>query len=270
MVAAVLAVCVLVPAGFMASGPFSRWLRSIGIHMSPNMAGGYPVAEFTGFDQAFEAIPPGVDPSEVPKALTVRRFSVRKVAFSRWSGIGIGPRVNLCFDFEGRLPDPQNSPRGFSMTTIHVYIKVPDKPAVPALSKRAASVDFGSPGWNYQVIIDGFHDQAQVFDSLGNLVARGVGLYLDNEKVEAAKTGSATMRSRLTAALPMDHLGDPGRGEWQFYVLVGLSDSRNPTMMLQSPADARPGVFCAALAMNSQSATGERPCLRPLAVKNPA
>jgi hypothetical protein len=270
MIVAILAVCVLVPAGFMASGPFSRWLISAGIHMSPNLSGGYPIAEFTGFDRVFESAVPGVDSSEVPKALAVRRFCVRKVAFSRWSGIGIAPRVNLCFDFDEQLPDPQNSPRGFSMTTIHVYIKVPDKPAEPALSKKAAGVDFGSPGWNYQVIIDGFHDQAQVFDSRGNLVARGLGLYLDNEKIPAAKSGSPATRSRLTAALPMEYLGDPGRGEWQFYVLVGLSDSRDPTMMLHSPADTRPGVFCAALTTNPQPAAGERPRLRPLAVKNPA
>ena len=273
MPVAVLAVCVLVPSGFMASGPFSRWLISMGVHMSPNMAGGYPIAEFTGFDRAFEASPPGVDSSEVQKALSVRRFSIRKVAFRHLSGIGIAPRVNLCFDFDGQLPDPQNSPRGFSMTTIHVYVKVPGKPAEPVLSKKAAAVDFGSPGWNYQVIIDGYHDQAQVFDSRGNLVAQGLGLYIDNEKIAAAESvnarGTPARRTRLTAALPAEFLGDPGQGEWQFYVLVGLSDSRNPTMMLHSPADTRPSVFCAALAGTGQATTGERPCLRPLPVRNP-
>jgi hypothetical protein len=273
MIVAILAVCVLVPSGFMSAGPFARWLRSVGIHMSPNMADGYPIAEFTSFDRVFQDPLPGVDSSEVQRALAVRRFSVKKVAFRRWSGLGIAPRVNLSFDFDGQLPDPQNSPRGFSMTTIHVYIKVPGKQTEPVLSNKVAKVDFGSPGWNYQVIIDGFHDHAQVFDSRGNLVARGLGLYVDKEKIPVKGSGNGTGasagRTRLTAALPLEYLGDPARGDWEFYVLVGLSDSRNPSMMLHSAADTRPSVFCAALTTNQQATAGERPCLRPLAVRNP-
>lgn len=273
MIVAILAVCVLVPSGFIAAGPFAHWLKFVGIHMSPNMADGYPIAQFTGFDRVFRESLPGVDFSEIQKALVVRRFSVKKVAFRRWSGIGIAPRMNLCFDFNGQLPDPQNSPCGFSMTTIHVYIKVPDKAAEPGLSNKAAKVDFGGPGWNYQVIVDGFHDQAQVFDSRGNFVARGLGLYLDSEKTPAGESqngaGISLRRTRLTAALPLEFLGDPARGEWQFYVIVGLSDSRNPTMMLHSGADAGPSVFCAALAAGSQAVAGERPRLRALAVRNP-
>jgi hypothetical protein len=273
MIVSILAVCVLVPMGFIFSGTFSEWLQSVGIHTSPNLADGYPIAEFSAFERFLENPVPGVDPSEVHRALGVSRFCVKKVAFRRFSGLGIAPRVNLSFDFDGELPDPQDSPRGFSMTVIHVYIKVPGRQADPVRSDKAAKVDFGSPGWNYQVIIDGFHDQARIFNASGNLVARGLGLYLDHDNVSEKGPGSGTRatagRTRLTAALPMEFLGDPARGDWQFYILVGLSDSRSPSMMLHSAPDSRLSVYCGALATNPPATAADKPCLRPLAVRNP-
>jgi hypothetical protein len=269
MTFSILTTCVLVPLGFMSRDPFSNWLKSVGVHMSPNLADGYPIAEFSGFERSLRDLPPGADASAFDRALALRSFSVKKVAFRRFSGMGIAPRVNLSFEFDGRLPDPQNSPRGFSMTTIHVYIKAPARQPDPVRSERAAKVDFGSPGWNYQVLVDGFHEQARIFDAKGNLVASGLGLYIDYQKKPGAGAEAASGRTRLTAALPMDYLGDPAQGDWQFYVLVGISDSRHPSMMLHSAADTRPSVYCAALAAALPAAPEEKPRLRALALKKP-
>jgi hypothetical protein len=274
MIASILAVCVLVPMGFMSAGPFARWLKSMGIHSSPNLAGGTPIAEFTRFERVIPGPLPGWDSAEVERALALRRFSVSKVQFRRWAGIGIAPRLNLSFEFDGPLPDPQNSPRGFSMTVIHVYIKPPDREPGAATSERAAKVDFGRSGWNYQVIIDGFHEQARIFDSRGNLIARSLGLYVDHQMVPGTHQGDgATKRSgttRLTAALPLETIGDPAQGNWQFYLLAGISDSRHPSMMLHSMPGAGLNVFCGALTADQPPVESGKPRLRPLEVKNPS
>lgn len=123
------------------------------------------------------------------------------------------------------------------------------------------------------MIIDGFHNQAQVYDSKGSLAVQGLGLYVDSEGTSGRRSVSGTVassgRTRLTAGLPLAYMGDPARGDRQFYVLIGLSDSRNPSMMLQSGADRRPGAFCAALTPVQPATGGTGLCLRPLAVRNP-
>ncbi len=273
MIFCILAVCILVPMGFVSAGRFVTWLESVGVHISPNLSGGYPVAEFTEFQSSLQEVPRGMDLSEVRKALSLTRFSVRKVAFRRFSGMGIAPRLNLCLEFDGPLPDPQNSPNHFSMTTVHVYLKTPGGKTGSMYSERTAKVQFENPGWNYQVIIDGFHEQARIYDAEGNLKALGVGLYVDRKaaaRKDPREAGNpAADRTVLTAALPMNYLGDPARGDWQFYVLVGLSDSRDPSMMLHSSTGARPLAYCASLAVDRHADTAEKPWLRPLVVRNP-
>ncbi len=273
MVLSILVVCVIVPLGFISAGKFSGWLSSQGIHASPNLAGGYPVADFGAFDRCLQDPPAGADLSQVERALALNRFSIRKVKFNRWSGMGIASRLNLSFEFDGQLPDPQNSTNKFSMTVIHVYLRAPGREIGPVTSGRAADADFVGPAWNYQVIIDGFHDQARIFNRKGDLVARGLGLYVDHEPAPAqgrrVGEGIKVARTRITAALPMDFLGDPAKGIWQYYVLVGLSDSRHPSMMLHSAGNAGPGAYCGALARDPSSTACGRPGLRPLAVTNP-
>ncbi len=271
MVFSVLVVCVGVPATFVLSGPFSSWLESAGLHLTPNLAGGYRVAEFTGFEPVVREVPAGVDPSEIRRALALRRFSISKVAFRKWSGVGIAPRLNLNFEFAGLLPNPQDSPQNFSMTVIHVYLKTPGSKEGPASSDKAANANFVGAAWNYQVIIDGFHDQARVYDRSGRLVARGLGLYVDRENAPSetrddARQGEAAT-TRITAALPMEFLGDPSKGDWQYHVLVGLIDSRHPSMMLHSAADGSLRVFCGSFA--GEGKAGDKPGLRPLTVANP-
>ncbi len=201
----------------------------------------------------------------------MRRFAVKKVAFRPGSGMGIAPRVNLSFEFDGELPDPHNSAKGFSLTVVHVYIAAPGVSAPPSSSNRAASVDFAGPAWTHQVIIDGLHEQARVFDSAGQLVGRGLGLYVRPER--AASKGAAkgarppVVKTRVTAALPLELIGDPDRGEWAFYVLVGAADSTHPSLMRHAvPAD-RLEIFVGALAGDARQDSSARPRLRPLIVK---
>lgn len=269
MTLSILVVCVVVPLGFISAGSFSHWLSSRGVHANPNLAGGYPVAEFSGFDRCLQDPPPGADLSQIERALALNRFSIRRVKFNRWSGMGIAPRLNLSFEFDGQLPDPQNSAKKFSTTVIHVYIRAPGRETGTLTSGRAADAEFIGPAWNYQVVIDGFHDQARIYSRKGDLVAVGLGLYIDHELASSSVQGNKVAKTRITAALPMDLLGDPAEGIWQYYVLVGLCDLRHPSMMMHSAGNAGPSAYCGALAKDPNSTTGGRPGLRPLAVTNP-
>jgi hypothetical protein len=41
----------------------------------------------------------------------------------------------------------------------------------------------------------------------------------------------------------MKILGDPAKGEWSYYVFVGLVDLRNPSMMFASEESPYPQIF---------------------------
>lgn len=157
---------------------------------------------------------------------------------------------------------------------MHVYIKAPGKTADAVASDKAAAVDFGGEGWNYQVIIDGFHEQARVFDVTGNLIARGLGLFVNHEYASGRKNDPQAKRqvvkTVLTAGLPLEAIGDPAVGDWQYYVLVGMADSRHPSMMMHSEQDGRLAVYCAAAPDEQAPAQAAviRPRLRPLLVSN--
>jgi hypothetical protein len=276
MVVSIVVVLVLVPMSFVLGGPFSRWLASAGVHAAPNLAGGRRVAELGGFQLCLPQHPsPGVgDEQEIRKALAIRGFSVAKVAFRPGSGMGIAPRLNLVLDFDGELPDPHVSAKGFSLTVVHVYIHAPNAGQRPVSSARVAGVDFAGPRWDYQVIIDGFHDQARIFDTEGKLLGRSLGLYLRPEpairagRIEAAR--SRVVTTRLTAALPLELVGDPERGEWAYYVLVGVADSTSPSLMRHSGPAGRLEPFAGVVAGEWRPDAMARPRLRPLIVKNPA
>jgi hypothetical protein len=269
----VLAALFLVPLSFMLTGPFAAWLKSVGVHAAPNLADGQLLGELSPIERS-GPVTQGAgagDAGEIARALDLRRFAVKKVAFRPGSGMGIAPRVNLSFEFDGALPDPHNSAQGFSLTVVHVYIAVPGAAARVPASPRAAQVDFAGPAWTHQVIIDGFHEQARLFDSRGQLIGRGLGLYLRPER--AASKGQAgdgqppVVKTRLTAALPLELLGDPARGEWAFYVLVGVADSTHPSLMRHASPTGGLEVFAGALADGAPGDGTARPRLRPLIVK---
>jgi hypothetical protein len=66
----------------------------------------------------------------------------------------------------------------------------------------------------------------------------------------------------------MDVIGDPSRGDWRYYVLAGLSDSRNPSMMLHSGQNGALEAYSGAVLESGKPAAGGRPRLRPLDVNN--
>jgi hypothetical protein len=266
----------LVPAGFMLSERFNAWLESAGVRSSPNLADGRVIAELDDFELSIpDVLRRGAsDAQAIEKALAIRRFSVRKVAFRPGSGMGIAPRLNLSFEFDGELPDPHDSTKGFSLTVVHVYIRAPGAASHAASSSRVASVDFIGPAWTHEVVIDGFHEQARIFDAEGKLVGRGLGLYVRPERAKPSardvKEQPPVVKTRLTAALPLELVGDPERGDWAFYVLVGVVDSTSPTMMRHSEPAGELELFAGAMSEGWRNGATPRPRLRPLIVQNPA
>ncbi len=278
MVVSLVVILVVVPASFMLNGPVGAWLQSLGVRSTPNLADGRLIGEVTDIERRpSESLPTAAsDARAVERALALRSFAVKKVAFRPGSGVGIAPRLNLSFEFDGELPNPHDSTKGFSLTVLHVYVAAPTPPGAPATparpraSPRAANVDFAGPAWTHQVIIDGLHEQARVFDSQGRLLGRGIGLYVRPErgKAKAGAPGSEppVIKTRITAALPVSLLGDPDKGDWAFYVLVGVTDSTSPTLMRHSEPGGQLGAFAGALDTPSGETTA-RPRLRPLILK---
>lgn len=261
MILSILAVCVIVPMGFIFSGKFSHLLKSLGLRTSPNYNDGYVIAEFA--DPANDLLGP-IPGNEIYKdaanALDIREFSVKKVKFHALSGTGIAPRFNLTFIFDGKLPNPYESKQKFSLPVIHVYIDHHGKTFEKKISKKVqfANIDFTEEEWDYQVVIDGMHDQARIYDSNGQLLGHSLGMYIHyQQEKEAPKTQVKTKQqpkpsgpnqlfkgtTRITVGLPMKILGDPAKGQWSYYVFIGLVDLRNPSMMFASEESPYPQIF---------------------------
>lgn len=248
MILALLIVLVGVPMSFMMGGKFVDLLTSTGMKRNPNIVGGYLISEFQDpADDLLRTVPDGTLFQDSARALDILRFSVTKVRFHPLAGMGIAPRVNLVFEFDGKLPNPQDSERKFSSAAIHVYIDAPYKSSSGRSSDKVIPVSFLEDEWDYQVIIDGMHEQARIFDREGNLLGKGLGLYVNYEGDEPDTFGDGIVRNvtgtHLTAALPMKLIGDPSEGKWSYYVAIGLADLRNPTMMLLPESGTDPPIF---------------------------
>lgn len=287
MVIALFFVLIVVPAVFVMSDRFADLLQSSGVRLNPNIDGGRVIAEFEdAAADLLREIPPGRSFEDASRALDIRRFSVKKVAFRPYSGMGIEPRLNLVFQFDGVLPNPMQSDRQFSLPVIHVYIKAPGQDVQPVETDRMAHVDLEGSDWTYQVIIDGFHESARIFDTGGNLLANGLDLFVKNRReervFEADKVTAALEKgqkkepamkevTRITAALPMELLGDPEQGEWRFFVVVGLADLGSPSMLYPRRKPEEPEIFDCVLPDEAEefgiTADG-RFRLAPLVVKN--
>jgi hypothetical protein len=120
-----------------------------------------------------------------------------------------------------------------------VYMKTPDSKVLPCVSDKTAKVTFQKDGWNYQAIIDGMHEQARVFDSHGKFLFDGLGLYI-NYEYEKGYQGNQNkiIKTKITAGLPLQETGDPSKGDWQFYVVVGLLDVKQPSLLYQTGKDS--------------------------------
>jgi len=272
MILSILVVCVIVPMGFILSGKFSHLLKSLGLETSPNYNDGYVIAEFADpADDLLAPIPGNEIYKDAANALDIRVFSVKKVKFHALSGMGIAPRFNLTFQFNGKLPNPYESAQKFSLPVIHVYIDHHGKAIEKKISKKVqfANVDFGEE-WDYQVIIDGMHDQARIYDSNGQLLGHSLGLYVNyQEDNEAPKTQAKTKQQRkpsdpdqlfsgttgITVGLPMKILGDPAKGQWSYHVFIGLVDLRNPSMMFTSEESPYPLIFDSIIASHDANLT---------------
>ncbi len=225
-----LIVVLIWPAVFAGGKLFENLLRSSGVKISPNFNDGYPIAEFD--DPSGDVVlpfPTDTVYTDARNALDVRKFSVKIVKFNALSGIGIEPRLNLCFEFDGTQPNPFEFKNKFSFPVIHVYIKTPGPDTIRNTSEKAARICFREDHWKYQVIIDGMHEQARVFDHTGKYLFDGLGLYVHYDKRQ-----NTVAKTKITAGLPLSLPGDPADGEWKFWVAVGLLDVRNPSLLLRT------------------------------------
>lgn len=248
MIFTLLIVLVGVPMSFMMGEKFVELLKSTGMKKNPNIDGGYLIAGFQDpADDLLRTVPEGALYQDSARALDILQFSVKKVRFHPLAGIGIAPRVNLMFEFAGKLPNPHDSERKFSSAAIHVYMDAPDKSSAVGLSDKVIPVSFLEEEWDYQVIIDGMHEQARIFDREGKLLGKGLGLYVNYEGDDPDVFGDGTVKNvtgtQITAALPLKLIGDPSEGAWAYYVAIGLADVTNPTMMLLPEKETDPPIF---------------------------
>jgi hypothetical protein len=240
MVVSIVVVLFFVPLVFMYGSIYEKFLIASGIKGSPNFNDGYLMADY--YDPSGDvllSLPHDTVYNDARNVLDIRRFSVKKVEFNALSGMGLDARLNLCFEFDGKQPNPFDFKNGFSFTVIHIYMKTPGAKIVQNISDKTAKVNFDDDGWNYHVIIDGIHEQARVFDHNGNFLLNGLGLYVnhDYEKGHKGKQNNIT-KTRITAGLPLKLIGDPAQGEWKYYVVIGLLDLKNPSMLYQAGKDS--------------------------------
>ena len=270
MIFSIFLVVVVIPVVFIFNPEFVKLIAKAGIKGSPNFNDGYLIAQFE--DTSHVLLMPLPDDSfykNAEKALDIRKFAIKKVKFNTLSAMGIEARLNLCFEFDGKEPNPNDFPGKFSLPVIHVYIKSPASITSPAGSDKTANVKFENDGWNYQVIIDGMHDQARVYDNKGKFLFNGVGLYVnyDYEEGHAGEEKYIT-KTKITAGLPLNRIGDPAEGEWQYYVITGLLDVKNSSMLYCRAQDSL-NVFdyIGPLSKsNQESKTSGRVSLQPLIV----
>lgn len=272
MIVSIVLVLFVIPLVFINAKIFEEFLISSGIKNSPNLKDGYLIAEFN--DPAGDILlqlPHVTIYDNARNTLDIRNFSVKKVAFNSLSGVGIDARLNVCIEFDGKQPNPFDFKNGFSFPVIHFYLKTPGTQKTQIMSDKAANVNFDEGGWNYQVIIDGMHEQARVFDNTGKFLFNGLGLYVkfEYEKGYKGKQNHIT-KTIITAGLPLELIGDPVYGKWKYYIVTGLLDVKNPSMLYQ-PREDSSNVFDYVTSDSSsrfEIDSSRRVSLSPLVVNN--
>jgi hypothetical protein len=231
---AALLVLVVVPGAFVAGGFLVEPIRKAGIDISENFRGGSLIRAFPDPESdLLRALPSGLDSPENRRRLDLAGFQVKKVTISAISGTGIESRMNLVFVFAGQVANPADADVRFDIPAMHVYIKAPGQKSAAATSNRVADAVFETPRevsgnpWDYQVILDGFHPQARIFDTAGRQVGKGLNVFVDEKKSQDGRIAS----TEIVAAIPLGLTGDPAVGAWTYYVAVGMADVRAPGMM---------------------------------------
>lgn len=274
MIVSIVFVLLAVPIVTIFSGNISSTMKAADIKMNPNIDDGYLIAEFedpTG--DLLRKVPSGDIYKEAENALDISKFAVKKVEFRPFSGVGIAPRLNLTFEFNGKFPNPLDSEHKFSLPVIHTYINAPNRISKEISSNKTADVSFVDNDWDYQVIIDGLHEQARIFDTEGKPIGTGLGIYLDYkyEKVvnDSGNAENIIKTTRMTVGLPIRILGDPAQGEWSYYVLIGLADLNHYSMLLPAENENEPQIFDVVMPKDAPPIEfGMRPELMPLRIRN--
>jgi hypothetical protein len=274
-------VVVIVPGTFVAGQFLAGPIQSAGIDINANYRGGTLIASFSDPEgDLLRELPSELDSVENARALDLLDFSVRKVTMSALAGIGIESRLNLALTFTGGTADPAGSDNRFSLPAIHVYIKVPGQQSPASTSDKAVDAEFeraseepGNP-WDYEVIVDGFHAQARIFDTGGRQVGKGLNIFVrevGGADVSSGGTVKVSAHTEITASLPLGITGDPGRGRWVYFVAVGLADVKFSSMMYPAERDGEPALFdlvAPAAHASGLRIIGGKPVLYPLVVEN--
>jgi hypothetical protein len=223
-------VLVIVPLGFMLSDRFTLVLKSLGVQLHPNLDDGKKLVE--GMIIASPPVKEALYDGNKADLRNMRSFAVKEVVFRRFSGVGIADRLNLSFEFNGKLSDPQQSSQHFSNIAIHVFFGggITEKEPAAASSPIIPPVAFQEGPWQYQVIIDGFHDLPRIYDKNGQLIALGLGLYLKWENRDGKGDGKV-VSTRLTAALPRSMFRSLLKKPMRFYIIAGAPDLRSPCLL---------------------------------------
>lgn len=230
-----LAVLVIVPLGFILSDQFSLALKSMGFRLHPNLDGGKELAE--GMVFASPPVKEAISDDTKADLRNMRSFALKEVVFRRFSGMGIADRLNLSFEFAGKISDPHQSSQHFSNIVIHVFFgrgeatRKSDAES-PPINFPAA---FREGSWQYQVIIDGFHDYPRIYDENGRLVALGLGLYLKQENWDGKEEGKP-VSTRLTAALPRRLFQSLLKEPVYCYLIAGSPDLGGPGLLRLDPS----------------------------------
>lgn len=229
------------PFASIISNKLTDLLTAKGVRLIDNGNDGQVIAEFEDPDpQLLRSIPPYLQKLGIDEhTIMIRKFALKKIRFSKFAGVGIDARLNLVFEFQGKLPNPHDLKAGFGEPVIHVYIdapgKSPGKTGLPLHPARAVNFDFENNSWDFQVIIDGYHEQPRIFNAAGEVLGTGLGIY--------TRTDPTDKNTIMTAALPLDLIGDPVRGEWTFIVMTGLSDLQSLTMMSPPAKEGEIGIY---------------------------
>ncbi|MBN2533391.1 MAG: hypothetical protein JXB88_10885 [Spirochaetales bacterium] len=251
-----------IPGGYL----LFDYLYSTGLRINANYTGGRVLGEITDPEgDVLLQIPDSFHYKSISNSLDSTCFSVRLVRFPFPSGQGIENHLNLVAEFNGKFSDPLDLHNGFGCNVIHFYIDSPYVKSLKTNSEKAAAITFSSGSWDYQVIVDGFHDKARIYNNTGNLIREST-VYVREEKVPAPgleKEKWQVKKTSVIATIPLSFSGDVLKGEWHYYALTGIADITSLSFLFAP--DKTANVYDAINYKKSSDAEG---ILTPLVIKD--
>jgi hypothetical protein len=222
---------------------FKREMAKMSIKIDDNFTGGKKIAQFTDPRNDTETIPRSnplyTDIENYKSRMDLTYLQISKVEFGESSIIGIEDRINFTLGFNHLYGDIHEEEFKSHLPTIHLYISSPGENNCISSNPFLAHVRFTYP-WQYQVIIDPFHDRPRIYDCRGKLLGHALSLELMMMKKmiygspnfgNKVSSGSGTDRIRMGIALSQLNSMKPGK--WMIYIFTGYPHN-NKTSSLRS------------------------------------